>query len=93
MAVKLPYYAFFAPARSSAAVTTRVPWSMYAAMGAGAVLSVAVGVLPGEASEVFGLHVEHAAYTTATIVSGLQVLALSAVGAWLFLRSWRAGTR
>ena len=85
VAVKLPYYAFFAPARNNAAVTTRLPWGMYAAMGAGAVLSIAVGVLPGAASDMFGLHVEHAAYTTATIVSGLQVLALSAVGAWLFL--------
>ena len=78
VAVKLPYYAFFAPTRDKAAVTTRLPWGMYAAMGAGAVLSIAVGVLPGAASDVFGLHVEHAAYTTATIVSGLQVLALSA---------------
>ena len=85
VAVKLPYYAFFAPARDNAAVTTPVPWGMYAAMGAGAVLSIAVGVLPGAASDMFGLHVEHAAYTTATIVSGLQVLVLSAVGAWLFL--------
>ena len=85
VAVKLPYYAFFGPARDGAAVTTRVPWGMYAAMGAAAVLSIAVGVFPGAAPEVFGLHLEHAAYTTTTIVSGLQVLALSALGAWLFL--------
>ncbi len=85
VAVKLPYYAFFAPARDSATATTRVPWGMYAAMGAAAVLSIAVGVLPGAAPKVFGLHLEHPEYTTTTIVSGLQVLALSAIGAWLFL--------
>jgi multicomponent Na+:H+ antiporter subunit D len=83
VAVKLPYFAFFGPGR--AAVTTSVPWGMYAAMGAGAVLSIVVGIFPGELLEAFRLHAEPPPFTTESVVFGLEVLALAAIGAWLVL--------
>ena len=85
-AVKLPYYAFFAPARDNAAVTDPPPvghvtprWARAPCCRSRSECSRARRLTCSACT------VEHAAYTTATIVSGLQVLVLSAVGAWLFL--------
>jgi hypothetical protein len=58
---------------------------MYAALGAGAALSVIVGVVPSTTFEALKLHLDPHAYTSTNVVFGLEVLTFSIVGAWLLL--------
>jgi multicomponent Na+:H+ antiporter subunit D len=83
VAVRLPYYVFFGEAQSP--VARALPWSMYAALGAGAALSVIVGVVPSTTFEALKLHLDPHAYTSTNVVFGLEVLTFSIVGAWLLL--------
>ena len=80
VAIKLPWHAFFG--KSQASSTEPVPVGMYAAMGAFALLSLAVGIAPGTLFEALGLQLAGAHYTAMTLVSGSVALALTALAGW-----------
>ena len=83
VAVKLPYYAFFGPQRTP--VVTAVPVGMLVALGAGAILSLAVGLAPAITFDALGLELNPHGFTSANVVFGLELFAFTLVTAWALL--------
>jgi len=81
--VKLPYYAFFGGQRTP--VTASVPRGMLVALGAGAALSLAVGLAPATTFDLLRLELHPHGFTSANVVFGLEVFAFTLVAAWALL--------
>lgn len=84
VAVRLPYYAFLG-ARRSTTTAGSIPVAMLIAMGAGAALSLAVGLAPATTFDLLALDLHPHAFTAENVVFGLQVFAFTLAAAWLAL--------
>lgn len=87
VAVKLPYYAFFGPRHTP--VQQPVPPGMIVGMAAAAVLSIAVGLFPQTTFDLLQLDLHAHPFTSANVISGLEVFVASVAASWLALR-WLA---
>jgi len=85
VAVRLPYYAFFAKPRSAINVGS-IPIGMYVAMGVGALLSLPVGLVPADTFDLLALELHPHGFTSDNVVFGLQVFAFTVAAGWLALR-------
>ncbi|MEE8519230.1 MAG: hypothetical protein V3S98_08915, partial [Dehalococcoidia bacterium] len=88
VAVKLPYYTFFGP-NAPSTPPGAVPGGMIVAMAAGTVLSLWVGLHPSSLFDVLRLELEPGSFDTAEVLTGIGVLAASALIGWLLLGAMR----
>ncbi len=83
VAVKLPYYAFFA--KGQPAALNKVPIGMYVAMAAAGALSLMVGVAARTTFDLLRLDIRPHIPESETLVVGLAIFVFAAVGSWLVL--------
>ncbi len=82
--IKIPYFAFFAPARGETGGVREAPWNMRLAMGAAALLCVAIGVAPGHLYALLPFPTDYSAYDATHVLTQMQILFFSALAfAWL----------
>jgi multicomponent Na+:H+ antiporter subunit D len=80
--IKIPFFAFFA--HDSGIRCKEAPWNMLAAMAIAAFLCIAIGVYPGPLYAILPFPVDFAPYTTAHVITQLQLLLFSALAfTWL----------
>ena len=82
VALKLPALTFFGAARGPAPAR-QIPITMYAAMGAGAVANVAIGVRPRLLLDRLPTTEAFNAYTSAKVIESTALLAATMLGVWL----------
>ncbi len=75
--IKVPYFAFFA--HDSGRRVKEAPWNMLAAMTITAFLCVFIGVYPKPLYDILPFAVDYAPYTTAHVITQLQMLMFSAL--------------
>ncbi len=80
--IKIPYFAFFA--HDSGMRPKEAPWNMLLAMGVAAFLCIAIGVYPEPLYAILPYPVDFVPYTTAHVITQLQLLMFSAL-AFTFL--------
>jgi multicomponent Na+:H+ antiporter subunit D len=83
--IKIPYFAFFA--HDSGKRCSEAPAHMLVAMGASAVLCVAIGVLPGAFYSLLPYGPIYQPYTLEHVVTQLQLLFLSALAFTVLMRT------
>ena len=83
--IKVPYFAFFA--RDSGIRCREAPWNMLAAMIVTAFLCVFIGVYPAPLYAILPFPVDYAPYTTAHVVTQLQLLMFSALAFTVLVRT------
>ncbi len=82
--IKIPFFAFFA--HDSGIRVREAPWNMLLAMGITAFLCIAIGVYPKPLYDILPFPVDFAPYTTAHVITQLQLLMFSALAfTWLQL--------
>ncbi len=82
--IKIPYFAFFAPARGETEGIREAPWNMRLAMGAAAVLCIAIGVFPEHLYARLPFPTDYTAYDATHVLAQTQLLFFSALAfAWL----------
>jgi multicomponent Na+:H+ antiporter subunit D len=80
--IKIPFFAFFA--HDSGIRCKEAPWNMLAAMAIAAFLCIAIGVYPDPLYDILPFPVDFAPYTTAHVITQLQLLLFSALAfTWL----------
>jgi multicomponent Na+:H+ antiporter subunit D len=101
VAFRLPWFTWFARRPDATATSTspvpgpalmgrRVPVSMYVAMGALAVVNVAIGVAPGALYGILPFEVDYAPYRAYRVADALVLIVTAAAVFWLG-RRWLAG--
>ena len=82
--IKIPYFAFFAPARVSTDHVREAPWNMRWAMGLAAFLCITIGVRPGYLYALLPFPTAFTAYDATHVLAQTQLLCFSALAfAWL----------
>jgi multicomponent Na+:H+ antiporter subunit D len=82
--IKIPYFAFFAPARGETDSVREAPWNMRIAMGAAALLCIAIGVAPRSLYALLPYATDYSAYDATHVLTQTQILFFSALAfAWL----------
>lgn len=84
--IKIPYFAFFA--HDSGIRCAEAPLSMRIAMGITAALCIGIGVFPGLLYAILPYPVDYIPYTTAHVITQLQLLMYSAL-AFTVMMLWR----
>ncbi len=85
--IKIPFFAFFA--HDSGKRCEEAPTHMLWAMGIAAFLCIAIGVYPDALYSILPYPVDYAPYTTAHVITQLQLLMFSALAfAVLFISGW-----
>ncbi len=75
--LKVPYFAFFA--HDSGKRVKEAPWNMLLAMGLTAFLCIFIGVYPQALYDILPFPVDYVPYTTAHVITQLQLLMFSAL--------------
>ncbi len=75
--IKIPYFAFFA--HDSGRRVKEAPWNMLLAMGLAAFLCIFIGVYPKALYDILPFPVDYVPYTTAHVITQLQLLMFSAL--------------
>ena len=75
--IKIPYFAFFA--HDSGRRVKEAPWNMLLAMGLAAFLCIFIGVYPKALYDILPFPVDYMPYTTAHVITQLQLLMFSAL--------------
>lgn len=75
--IKIPYFAFFA--HDSGKRVKEAPWNMLLAMGLTAFLCIFIGVYPKALYDILPFPVDYVPYTTAHVITQLQLLMFSAL--------------
>jgi len=75
--IKIPYFAFFA--HDSGRRVKEAPWNMLLAMGITAFLCIFIGVYPKALYDILPFPVDYVPYTTAHVITQLQLLLFSAL--------------
>jgi multicomponent Na+:H+ antiporter subunit D len=75
--IKIPYFAFFA--HDSGLRPKEAPFNMLLAMGIAAFLCIGIGVYPGPLYAILPYLVDYVPYTTAHVITQLQLLMFSAL--------------
>lgn len=75
--IKIPYFAFFA--HDSGRRVKEAPWNMLLAMGLTAFLCIFIGVYPKALYDILPFPVDYVPYTTAHVITQLQLLMFSAL--------------
>lgn len=75
--IKVPYFAFFA--HDSGRRVNEAPWNMLLAMGLTAFLCIFIGVNPQVLYDILPFPVDYMPYTTAHVITQLQLLMFSAL--------------
>ena len=83
--LKVPYFAFFA--KDSGKRCDEAPRSMLIAMALTAALCIAVGVWPSGLYQLLPFPVDYAPYTTAHVITQLQLLTFSGLAFFVLLRN------
>jgi len=83
--IKIPYFTFFA--HDSGIRVKEAPLHMLVAMGAMAVLCVAIGVFPGTLYALLPFKTDYHAYTTTHVVAQLQLLLFSGLAFSVLVRT------
>jgi len=83
--IKIPYFAFFA--HDSGKRCKEAPLNMLIAMGLTAFLSVAIGIYPQPLYALLPYSVDFAPYTTAHVITQLQLLLFSALAFAVLIRT------
>ncbi len=81
--IKVPFFAFFS--HDGGHRVEKAPWSMRAAMGVAAFLCVFIGIFPGYLYELLPHDAPYVPYTTAHIVTNLQLLVFAGLAFCLLL--------
>lgn len=84
--IKIPYFAFFA--HDSGIRCEEAPLSMRVAMGISAALCIGIGVFPGLLYAILPYPVDYVPYTTAHVITQLQLLMYSAL-AFTVMMLWK----
>jgi len=84
--IKIPYFAFFA--HDSGIRCEEAPRSMRVAMGISAALCIGIGVFPGTLYAILPYPVDYVPYTTAHVITQLQLLMYSAL-AFTVMMLWK----
>ncbi|MFH1141838.1 MAG: Na(+)/H(+) antiporter subunit D [Chloroflexota bacterium] len=82
--LKLPYFTWFGAGK--AMPVRQVPWNMYAAMGLGAAINIAIGVYPALLYGVLPFPVDYRPYTASHVWEALQLLLFTGLGFWLLAK-------
>ena len=85
--LRLPYYIWGGPQTKEP--VRRLPPGMYAAMGAAALLCIAIGVYPAVLYDALPFAVTYEPYTADHVVSSLALLGFTGLGFWLLLGQLR----
>lgn len=83
--IKIPYFTFFH--HDSGRRCREAPWNMLLAMGIAAVLCIGIGVYPEPLYAILPYPVDYSAYTTAHILSQLQLLLFAILAFTVLMRS------
>ncbi|MDT0635149.1 Na(+)/H(+) antiporter subunit D [Spectribacter hydrogenoxidans] len=85
--IKVPFFSFFH--HDVGHRVPEAPWNMLAAMGITALLCIAIGVYPAPLYAILPFAVDYAPYTTAHVITQLQLLLFAALAfTTLFRRGW-----
>jgi multicomponent Na+:H+ antiporter subunit D len=82
--IKIPYFAFFG--HDSRKRCEEAPWNMLVAMGGAAVLCILIGVMPGPLYSLLPYPVDYQPYTTAHVITSLQLLLWAALAFGVLIR-------
>lgn len=83
--IKIPYFAFFAHDRGYR--VDEAPLNMRVAMGIGAVVCVAIGVLPGLFYGLLPYEMDYVPYTTYHVINQVQLLLLASMAFTFLIRT------
>lgn len=83
--IKIPYFAFFA--HDSGIRVKEAPWNMLIAMAIAAFLCIGIGVYPAPLYAILPFEVNFEPYTTAHVISQLQLLMFSALAFAVLMRT------
>jgi multicomponent Na+:H+ antiporter subunit D len=83
--IKVPYFAFFG--HDSGKRCAEAPVNMLVAMGIAAALCIGIGVAPGYLYALLPFDVDYVPYTTAHVITQLQLLLFSAMAFTFLMRS------
>lgn len=83
--IKVPYFAFFG--HDSGKRCAEAPLNMLLAMGIAAALCIGIGVAPGYLYALLPFDVDYVPYTTAHVITQLQLLLFSAMAFTFLMRS------
>lgn len=82
--IKIPYFAFFAWPHKPQKRCKEAPFNMLLAMGLASALCIGIGVLPGWLYAILPYQTDFVPYTTAHVITQLQLLLFSALAfSWL----------
>lgn len=85
--IKIPFFAFFA--HDSGKRCKEAPWNMLLAMGIAAALCIGIGVYPDPLYAILPFPVDYQPYTTAHVVTQLQMLLFALLCfIWLYRKGW-----
>jgi len=85
--IKIPFFAFFA--HDSGRRVEEAPWNMLLAMGAAAAICIGLGVYPQPLYDLLPYPVSYVPYTTAHVVTSLELLLFAALAFAFLYRSGR----
>lgn len=83
--IKIPYFAFFA--HDSGRRPKEAPFNMLLAMGIAAILCVGIGVWPDPLYALLPFELDYVPYTTAHVITQLQLLMFSALAFTVLMRT------
>jgi multicomponent Na+:H+ antiporter subunit D len=84
--IKIPYFAFFG--HDSGRRVKEAPWNMLVAMVAGAILCVAIGVVPGPLYDILPFqNVDYEPYTAGHVLTSFQLLVFAILAFAVLMRT------